>query len=240
MNCFLDSNFFSALFGAIGGSFTTSLIEWYRGQGRFLTDINSTICQLEFYLKLMVDLKKNHASPLKKAFDENKKLYEAGKDYELSIKSYLYILLPFVPGERLSSCVEVSALKDILKVQPLLHQVNNMYDLWNKTCKEFEDFPEQEKSKKFFGASKEHLHTPKDGTQPTHKIDERIPQQIEGLLSTLDDALHFIYLSLKGLEKSKKTALWSLWHRKKVITVHLNEEELKWIPDRVKELGNNA
>lgn len=236
-NSFLNSNVISAFFGAAVGALIPALIEWWREQHRILSDINMTIARLGITLKYLIHLKKAHGLPLKKAFDINKALYQAGQTYELPLVSYKFQPFHFTFTERIFSCV--STKKDILKhvmhnilvTQWCLHEVEAAYTSWNEMCKKFEYLPEEEKSKRFFGIPFSSDSSLKEEKHQMHKIDERIPHTINALLESLDGVLYYIDQSLQSLEKMQDEALILWWLRKEVLKVIINKEDRELIPE---------
>jgi hypothetical protein len=68
---FLNSNFSTAFFGAIGGSLTIIFIEWLTRQRQILADINASIGLLANLSNTLLNIKRQHTMPMLLNYQNN-------------------------------------------------------------------------------------------------------------------------------------------------------------------------
>ena len=218
---FLNSNFSTAMFGAIFGSLTVLLIEWVHSQRKILADINGSIAVLSGLLNTYLMIKRQHSLPLAQNYRENvRKLSNVPKAGPPNIQVYLKRFL--CPGLHVDLPLDrIFTLADKHSgVIPLLMQakravgdVEDACDIWNKLTVSFQEMTESDRQQYYLGGHRF------EGIQDTNFADT-----VNNLEKSVDDALFFTDLAIRGMMKVGKKAL-PFWLRKKVSKIEIVGEE---------------
>lgn len=230
---FLNSNFSTAFFGAIGGSLTIIFIEWLRRQRQILADINASIGLLTSLSNTLLNMKQQHTAPMLANYQNNMNEFQIANTIRkyaappaepvvLNVPMYmkrfhcpeLHFDLPtdriFTLTDRMPDVVPI-----ISQTKRSVGEVENICKIWNDLIEEFKVLPQEEKIPRYFG-----LRSAPD------MVDTYFPDTVHNVSKAVDDALFFINLSIKALTKLGNKTL-PFWLRDKIAKSEITSKEHK-------------
>jgi hypothetical protein len=230
---FLNSNFSTAFFGAIGGALTIMLIEWIRRQRQILADINTSIGLLTSLSNTLLNMKQQHTMPMLANYQSNMNEFQtvnvirkyaapSPEPVILNIPMYmkrfhcpeLHFDLPtdriFTLTDRVSDVVPI-----ISQAKRSVGEVQSICQIWNDLIEEFKILPQEEKIPRYFG-----LRSAPD------MMDTYFPDTINNVSKAVDDGLFFINLSIKALTKLGNKTL-PFWLKDKIARSEITSKEHK-------------
>lgn len=234
---FLNSNFsiafLGSISGAVAGSATILLIGWYDQQKKTLAEINASIGLLTATLNTLLNIKKQHSWPLRQEYEKNIKAYQSVQElkargiqpesiamnYFVNLKQFqcpkLYFELPLERIFSLYSASKEELISPLMNVKALLHEIENVCQIWNRVVVEFLELPEEESKNIYLGLNI------RPGVSGNFFSDT-----IKNLDTVVDTGLYFTRLSIERLRKCGEMELPS-WLRKKIVRAEITHEEYK-------------
>lgn len=229
---FLNSNFSTAFFGAIGGSLAIFILDWFRRQRLILADINASIGLLASLSNTLLNMKKQHTLPMLQSYQKNVnefhiadtvRKYSGTKEQTvLEIPMYmkrfhcpeLHFDLPmdriFTLTDRVPQIVPI-----ISQTKRSVGEVQNMCAIWNEQVERMKSLSQEEKIPAYFGfRSSPDMH------------DTYFPDTVYNVSKCVDDSLFFIGKSINALTKLGEKTL-PFWLRKKIAKSEVTNKEYK-------------
>lgn len=228
---FLNSNFSTAFFGAVGGSLTIIAIEWFRRQRQVLADINTSIGVLTSLSNTLLNMKQQHVLPLVQNYNTNLNKFQTMQtlkmlipepkqpmvfSFEMYMKRFYCPQLHFdVPMERIFTLTDKvpQIVMIITQTKRTIGEVENACSAWNVAVEELKSKQGDDKIGFYFGVGKDNDIT-----------DTVFPDTIANLNSVVNDGLFFIKRATDSLIKLGQKTL-PPWLRKKIARSEIISKE---------------
>lgn len=240
---FLNSNFSTAFFGAVGGSLTIILIEWFRRQRQVLADINASIGVLASLSNTLLNMKQQHIVPLATNYQQNVNKLQTMQalrrinpnppepvvvSFDMYLKRFHCPELHFdIPMDRIFTLTDrvPQIVPIITQTKRSVGEVENICHVWNGMVDMIKNMPEEEKKAFYFG-----------GRSSPDIVDTYFPDTVHNLVLATDDGLFFINRSIQSLTKLGNRTL-PFWLRSKIARSEIISQEHKDLmpPENYKE-----
>lgn len=232
---FLNSDFSTAMLGAIAGSGAILFIEYCRRQVELLREINIAIAVLSNVIASMLAIKRQHVIPLKKKYDANAAVIKASVETKLVLPQNLEINLQSsftnfmspnleieIPLDRLKSLVSYlpSVVTVVLQSKYYLAYFNQMHKKLMDLYSSFESLEHNEVVEFCY------FHKRKGRSSDTTFRDV-----VAGLATHTDDVLWFSNKSIELITKAGKKAL-PFWLSDKIVKHEIVEAYIELMPTK--------
>ncbi len=244
---FLNSNFSTAFFGAVGGSSAIILMEWLRRQRQILADINTSIGVLTSLSNTLLNMKQQHVMPMSTNYQKNVRERNTAQamrtlsphpsgprviHLEMLLNRFHCPKLHFdVPMDRIFTLTDrfPQIVLIITQTKRSVGEVENIYRVWNDIVDKVKNMQEEEKVEFYFG-----------GYSSPDFADTYFPDTVKNLVYTVDDGLFFINRSIQSLTKLGQKTL-PFWLKPKIARSEIVSQEHKDLmpPDSYKKGWND-
>lgn len=240
---FLNSNFSTAFFGAIAGSFSILAVEWYRGHRRVLADVNASIGVLQGLLNTYLNLKRQHSMPILRQYKDDCEKHQAILDlersgvrpnpplvirYNVDLKKFYSAPIHFdVPLDRIFALTEnnPAVVQIVLQAKKSAFEVETACAMWNQLMDQMQTLADDERGQFYFGIR---LF---NGVK-----NELFTDTVKILALSVDDALFFTKRAIEEVTKTGRLHL-KFGLSKKIAKVEIVDDEHKALmpPDDYKK-----